>query len=59
MDNYWTDLKKKIIGQKDLASIGFANIVGSGISAIFWLYIAAVIEPEQYGEIHYFIAIAA
>ena len=59
MDNYWTNFKEKIIGQKDLASIGFANIVGSGISAIFWLYIAAVIEPEQYGEIHYFIAIAA
>jgi O-antigen/teichoic acid export membrane protein len=59
MDNYWTDLKKKIIGQKDLASIGFANIVGTGISAIFWLYLASVIEPTEYGEIHYFIAIAA
>ena len=59
MDNYWTDFKKKIIGQKDLASIGFANIVGSGISAIFWLYLASVIEPAEYGEIHYFIAIAA
>jgi O-antigen/teichoic acid export membrane protein len=59
MDNYWTDFKKKIIGQKDLASIGFANIVGSGISAIFWLYLASVIEPTEYGEIHYFIAIAA
>jgi len=59
MDNYWTNFKKKIIGQKDLASIGFANIVGSGISAIFWLYLASVIEPTQYGEIHYFIAIAA
>ena len=59
MDNYWTNFKKKIIGQKDLASIGFANIVGSGISAIFWLYLASVIEPIEYGEIHYFIAIAA
>ena len=59
MDNYWTNFKKKIIGQKDLASISFANIVGSGISAIFWLYIASVIEPGEYGEIHYFIAIAA
>ena len=48
MDNYWTDLKKKIIGQKGLASIGFANIVGSGISAIFWLYLASVIEPVSY-----------
>ena len=59
MDNYWSNFKKKIIGQKDLASIGFANIVGSGISAIFWLYLASVIEPTEYGEIHYFIAIAA
>ena len=59
MDNYWTNFKKKIIGQKDLASVGFANIVGSGISAIFWLYLASVIEPTEYGEIHYFIAIAA
>ena len=59
MDNYWTNFKKKIIGQKDLATIGFANIVGSGISAIFWLYLASVIEPTEYGEIHYFIAIAA
>ena len=59
MDNYWTNFKEKIIGQKDLASIGFANIVGSGISAIFWLYLASVIEPAEYGEIHYFIAIAA
>ena len=59
MDNYWTNLKKKIIGQRDLASIGFANITGSSISAIFWLYLAAVITPGEYGEIHYFIAIAA
>ena len=59
MDSYWTNFKKKIIGQKDLASIGFANITGSGISAIFWLYLASVIEPAEYGEIHYFIAIAA
>jgi len=59
MDNYWTNFKKKIIWQKDLASIGFANITGSGISAVFWLYLASVIEPAEYGEIHYFIAIAA
>ena len=59
MDDYWTNFKNKIIGQKDLASIGFANIVGTGISAIFWLYLASVIEPTEYGEIHYFIAIAA
>lgn len=42
-----------------LVSIGFADIVGTGISAIFWFYIATVIEPEDFGEIFYFIGIAA
>ena len=31
---------------------------GSGLSGIFWLYIASVIEPGDYGEIHYFLGIA-
>ena len=59
MDNYWNNFKEKIIRQKDLASVGFANIVGTGIAAIFWLYLASVIEPAEYGELHYFIAIAS
>ena len=44
---------------KSLASIGLADVVGSGITSIFWFYIATLLEPEQYGEIHYFIGIAA
>ena len=59
MDSYWNNFKEKIIRQKDLASVGFANIVGTGIAAIFWLYLASVIEPAEYGELHYFIAIAS
>ena len=51
--------KEKIFGQKDILSIGSANLFGSGITAIFWFYLASVINPEQYGEIHYFLGIAA
>ena len=58
MDNYWNNFLQKIIKQKDLGSIGFANVVGGVISGIFWLYIASIINPESYGEIHYFIGIA-
>ncbi|NIP61656.1 MAG: hypothetical protein GWN01_10870 [Nitrosopumilaceae archaeon] len=43
---------------KDLSSIGIADIVGSGISALFWFYLATLIEPDIYGEINYFISIA-
>ena len=53
------NFKKILFGQKDLMSIGFANIFGSGISAIFWFYLATLINPEEYGQIHYFLGIAA
>jgi len=57
------DKDKKLWGKiselKGLASIGFTDIIGSGIGAIFWFYIASVIETEQYGEISYFLGIAA
>lgn len=46
---------KKIV---EISSIGFADIIGSGISAIFWFYVASVLGPEKYGEISYFISIA-
>jgi len=35
-----------------------ANTGGSGITAIFWFIIAALLVPSEYGEIQYFIAIA-
>ena len=48
----------KILGLKGLATIGFTDIIGTGMGAIFWFYIASVIEAEQYGEISYFLGIA-
>lgn len=35
-----------------------ADIVGTGIVAIFWFYMATLLETEQFGEIHYFVGIA-
>lgn len=52
------DRIKSIKGLADLSAIGTANIGGNAISAVFWLYIAAIIGPEKYGEINYFISIA-
>jgi len=52
------NFKEKIFGHKDLLSIGTANLFGSGISAIFWFSLASLINPEEYGQIHYFLAIA-
>ena len=43
---------------KGLFSIGIADIVGTGISATFWFFLATMIEPNEFGEIFYFLGIA-
>jgi O-antigen/teichoic acid export membrane protein len=45
-------------GLKDLSSIGIANILGSTISALFWIYLASLMGAENYGELSYYISIA-
>ena len=42
----------------DLFSLSIANIGGSGLTAIFWFIIAALLVPSEYGQIQYFISIA-
>ena len=58
MTNYWNVIKNKLLKEDGIISVGFSDIVGSGIAAVFWLYIASVMNPGDYGEIHYFLAIA-
>ena len=57
MNSGWNRIKN-IKGLKDLSSLGIANAGGSGISAVFWFYLASIMGPEKYGEVSYFIAIA-
>jgi len=47
-----------IKGLKNVGVLGFSDIIGTGISAVFWFYLATLIDTEQYGEIHYFLGIA-
>ena len=58
MKNTLKNFKDNLIGKKGLLSIGFADIGGSAISGLFWLYIASQLNPDVYGEIIYFIGIA-
>ena len=43
---------------KDIGTIGGGDIFGSMMSAVFWFFLASQIEPEQYGEIFWFLGIA-
>jgi len=48
-------ISKKI---KAIGTIGIADILATGISAIFWFYIASTIGPDGYGQIAYLLSIA-
>lgn len=43
---------------KNISKIGTANILGSAISGLFWLYLAALLGAENYGELSYYISIS-
>ena len=43
---------------KKIGIIGIGDVVGRGITSVFWIYIATIISPEEFGEISYFISIA-
>jgi len=58
MKNLWDLIKTKFNGLKGLAAIGFSDTIGLGISSIFWLLLPTLVDAEQYGELHYFLAIA-
>jgi len=44
---------------KSLATVGLGDILGSGITTAFWFYLAILMNPDSFGELHYFISIAA
>jgi len=49
---------RNIRGIKDIGIIGFSNLIGSGISALFWIYLAGIMGAENYGELSFYISIA-
>ena len=47
-----------IEGIKSIGWIGISNLIGSSISALFWIYLASLLGAENYGELSYYISIA-
>jgi O-antigen/teichoic acid export membrane protein len=44
---------------KNISVIGVADITTNAIGGFFWFYLATLVLPTEFGEIHYFISIAA
>ena len=58
MKKYFKNYLTRLSDLKGLASIGFADLVGSGATAFFWFFIASQLSSDSYGEIHYYLGIA-
>ena len=52
----WKDVKN-IRGLRSIGTLGSSNIIGSTITAVFWILIAGLIGTDSYGELSYFLAI--
>ena len=55
----WDKIKNLLLKTKDLQYIAIGNVGGKVIIAIFWLYMAAVLGTEDYGQVNYLIALGA
>ena len=56
---FWKKIQEIIFSNRDLSLMGIVNVGTTIISALFWLYIAAIVDVDEYGEISFLIAIAS
>lgn len=59
MTKIWDKIKSIAVRSKGITMLGSGNIIATGISGIFWFYIASLVGVENYGEISYFVAMGA
>lgn len=52
-------IKNLLKGNHDLSRVALGDFISNAIGALFWLFIATLLTPEEYGEISYLISIAA
>ena len=52
-----TDFRNFFQKSKNLTALGLSYIISSAISGFFWLFLASVLDVEQYGEVGYLLAI--
>lgn len=54
----WNEIKSFFYKRQELSYLGTSNILGAAILSGFWIFLASLLGPENYGEVSYLIAIA-
>lgn len=57
MNRDWNKIKTNFAGLRGLSTIGLSDIVGNTASAIFWFYMATLLQAENYGYVGYVLAL--
>jgi len=58
MPSNWNKIKSSILHLKDISILSSASILANIIGGLFWMYMASLMGPNEYGQISYFISIA-
>ncbi len=58
MSDNWNKIKNGIIQLKEISILSSASLITNFIGGLFWMYMASLMGPEEYGQISYFISIA-
>lgn len=57
MGNFQDKIKKLVYKFKDVTSFGIATMASNAIGALFWLYMASILDTASFGEVSYLISI--
>ena len=57
MTKKWDKIKNQL-GDGGIASIGATDIIATAISSVLWFILPSFLSSEEYGQIHYVLAIA-
>lgn len=52
-----TNFRKFFQKSKNLTTLGSSYILANAISAVFWLFLASILNVEEYGELGYLLAV--
>jgi len=50
-------IRSLFLKTKNLSAVGAGYLISNAISGIFWLFLASILEKEEYGELGYLLAI--
>tara|TARA_B110000438_G_scaffold292192_1_gene330180 strand:- start:1763 stop:2917 length:1155 start_codon:yes stop_codon:yes gene_type:complete len=58
MSDNWNKIKNSIVQLKDLSILTSASLITNFIGGLFWMYMASLMGPEEYGQVSYLISIS-